>query len=109
MMINSSLAADELVNAIATEQVNVIQRVKGIGNKTALRIILELKDKIGKSAPGVGAIAPGIGGVRDEAMAALVTLGIAKGVAEKSINALLKEHGGDISLEELIKLVLRRA
>lgn len=109
MMINSSLAVNELINAIANEQVDVIRRVKGIGNKTALRIILELKDKIGKSAPEVGTTSQGIGGVRSEAMAALVTLGIAKNVAEKSVDALLKEHGSDISLEELIKLVLRRA
>jgi Holliday junction DNA helicase RuvA len=109
MMINSSLAVDELVNAIATEQVEVIRRVKGIGTKTAHRIILELKDKIGKTATEAGTHTPGIGGIRDEALAALVTLGIAKGVAEKSINLLIKEHGSDISLEELIKLVLRRA
>lgn len=109
MMINSSLTVDELISAIANEHVDVIRRVKGIGNKTAHRIILELRDKIGKGTSEVGVSAQGIGSVREEATAALVTLGIAKNVAEKSIDALIKEHGSDISLEELIKMVLRRA
>ena len=109
MMICSSLTVKEIQNAIVGEDVTTIQKVKGIGAKTAKRIILELKDKIvkeGVEAPGVGTLAQQP--VKEEALSALITLGINKNIAEKTVSAILKNNR-DISLEELIKQALRRA
>lgn len=108
MMINSSLSVDELKHAIVNGEVAAIQRVKGIGNKTAQRIILELKDKI--SLGDMGEVnKTGIGSIRNEALSALTTLGINKAIALKNIDSILQKHGGDITLEALIKMVLKQA
>lgn len=109
LMINSSLTVEELKQAIVNEEVGVIQKVKGIGNKTAHRIILELKDKIKREGLEAGTSITGSNTVRDEALSALITLGINKNVAEKSLNVILKKYGNDLTLEELIKLVLKQA
>ncbi len=109
LMINSSLTVEELRHAIVQEDVAVIQKVKGIGNKTAHRIILELKDKIQKEGIEAGIPLSSGAALRSEALSALLTLGITKNIAEKSIDGILKKYGSDISLEELIKLVLKQA
>jgi Holliday junction DNA helicase RuvA len=106
----SSLSSSEIRSAIVNEDLKVVQSIKGIGLKTAQRVILELRDKIKKEL--VGTPEPlGFGSstsqTRAEALAALVTLGIAKPVAEKSIDQILKREGNAISLEQLIKLALR--
>ncbi len=110
LMIQSSLSAEELKQAIASEDVKVIQGVKGVGAKTAQRIILELKDKIKKEGmyADVDKIRPSsYNTIRAEALSALTTLGINKSAAEKSIDAILKNSGNTITLEELIKLTLK--
>ena len=112
LMILSSLDAKELQAAIVHEDVKTIQSVKGIGGKTAQRIILELKDKMKKEGllDKTVEIAPRIdNSLKVEALSALTTLGINKSVAEKTINAIVKEYGDDMRLEELIKLALKRA
>ncbi|HNP18148.1 MAG TPA: Holliday junction branch migration protein RuvA [Fulvivirga sp.] len=112
LMIQSSLSAEELKQAIASEDVKVIQGVKGVGAKTAQRIILELKDKIKKEGmyADVDKIRPtSYNTIRSEALSALTTLGINKSAAEKSIDAILKNSGNTITLEELIKLTLKNA
>lgn len=112
LMILSSLDAKELQAAIVHEDVKTIQSVKGIGGKTAQRIILELKDKMKKEGllDKTVEIAPRIDNtLKVEALSALTTLGINKSVAEKTINAIVKEYGDDMRLEELIKLALKRA
>lgn len=113
LMILSSLNPSELQQAILHEDVRQIAAVKGIGPKTAQRIILELKDKLMKSglAPEISSTQkPGSHNtLRSEALTALVTLGINRPTAEKNIDKLLKKHGGDIDLESLIKLALRGA
>lgn len=112
LMVLSSLGPEEATNAIITEDVRTIQGVKGIGAKTAQRIILELKDKVGKEALGSDQINIPISSanaIRNEALQALVTLGINKSAAQKSIDKILKDQGADISLEELIKLALKAA
>jgi len=111
LMILSSLSPDELQSAIASENTGMIQSVKGVGAKTAQRIILELKDKMRKEGMLEKSIEIGSSvsnRLRDEALSALTTLGIAKPVAEKTIFALLKENA-NLTLEELIKLALKRA
>jgi len=112
LMVQSSLSAEELKQAIASEDVKTIQGVKGIGAKTAQRIILELKDKIRKE--GLYSEADKISTnshntLRNEALSALTTLGINKSAAEKSIDGILKNSGNTITLEELIKLTLKNA
>jgi Holliday junction DNA helicase RuvA len=98
------------------EDVKTIQSIKGIGAKTAQRAIIELKDKLKKEqilGSSVGSsttttfAASGSSKVKAEALAALVTLGIPKNVAEKSIEAILKKEGDDLTVEQLIKLALR--
>ena len=109
LMIQSSLTVEELKGAILNEEVATIQRVKGIGNKTAHRIILELKDKIRKEGFETDALKHDTMGIRSEALSALETLGIGKTVANKSIDTILKKSGTDISLEDLIKQVLKQS
>jgi len=109
MMICSSLTVTEIQNAIVEEDVATIQKVKGIGAKTAQRIILELKDKIMKEGVEARVVGkPTHHPLKEEALSALVTLGINKNVAEKTLSTIIK-NTNDISLEELIKRALRRA
>lgn len=112
LMVQSSLSAAELKQAIVNEDVKMIQSVKGIGGKTAQRIILELKDKIKKEGLFEEADKNSGGGyntLKNEALSALTTLGINKTAAEKSIDSILKSSGNTITLEELIKLSLKNA
>ncbi len=112
IMILSSLSPSELQNAIVSEDVKTIQGVKGIGSKTAQRIVLELKDKMKKEGLLEKTVEIPLkpdNTLLAEALSALVTLGIPKATAEKTINLIIKEYGSDIRLEELIKLALKRA
>jgi Holliday junction DNA helicase RuvA len=111
MVVLSYLPPAELIAAIVREDAATLQAVKGIGGKTALRLILELKDKLRKESTEE---TPGIpGGIRNtmrhEALSALVTLGINKASAEKSVDTVLKKSGNTISLEELVKQALKNA
>lgn len=111
LMILSSMSSSEIEQAIISGDVASIQGVKGIGSKTAQRIILELKDKVGKSGTSETSTPLGFlnGGnkVREEALQALVTLGFPKAIAEKNIALALKKSGSPLSLEELIKASLK--
>ncbi|MEQ8301923.1 MAG: Holliday junction branch migration protein RuvA [Cyclobacteriaceae bacterium] len=111
LVVLSYLPPDELHGAIVAENVSALQAVKGIGGKTAQRIILELKDKFRKDTGSEGIGITGIkhNTMRNEALTALMTLGIGKGAAEKSIDTVLKKSGNTISLEELVKLALKNA
>ena len=111
MVVLSYLPPAELRQAIVTENVGALQAVKGIGGKTAQRIILELKDKLRKEPVGETG---GIAGIkhntmRQEALTALMTLGIGKAAAEKSIDTVLTKSGNTVSLEELVKMALKNA
>ncbi len=112
LMLFSSLTTTELREALLTGNVKLIQSVKGIGAKTAQRVVLELKDKINKGAapamPGVAAAEiPAAQGNYSTALEALTALGIQKSAAEKNIQAVLKQHGSQLPLEEIIKLSLK--
>ena len=112
LMVLSSLSPEEVEHAILSEDVRSIQAVKGIGAKTARRIILELKDKIGKNQAETSlqnGVISGTNAIRNEALAALVTLGINKVAAQKAIDKILKNADGQVSLENLIKLALKNA
>ncbi len=111
LMILSSLSTEEVEQAILSGNVATIQAVKGIGAKTAQRIILELKDKVGKSSSIDPSTSLGFlksnNKIQEEALQALMTLGFPKAVAEKNIAQVLKKNTGEISLEDLIKASLK--
>lgn len=107
----SSLTVDELRTAIQTQDVKKVQRVKGIGAKTAQRIVLELADKMGV----VGSRQPSVGGQqanqsRDEALTALTMLGFAKPAVEKLLMSQdwKNADGTPMTVEEIIKEGLKR-
>lgn len=108
LMILSSLSPEDLYQAIRSEDALALKRVKGIGAKTAARIILELKDKI-KLDEGsfVSGSASGKSQMKEEALAALVNLGLNKALMLKRVDKILKDNGPDISVAEIIKLALR--
>lgn len=106
MLMLSSFSHERILTAISQGDVDFLKGVKGIGIKTAQRIIVELQDKIGK-----GVIAPEFLGIvhntrKDEALIGLTTLGFGKAAAEKALNNILKTKP-DLSVEELIKEALR--
>jgi Holliday junction DNA helicase RuvA len=106
----SSLSSSEIRQGIVDEDLRLIQSIKGIGSKTAQRVILELKDKMRKDnllSTGVKSIESPSGVLKSEALAALVTLGIPKATAEKSIDTIIKREGQQLTVEQLIKLALR--
>jgi len=102
----SSMSTEEIINAILTDNVNAIKSVKGIGLKTAQRVIIELKDKV--AAAGVGSDALFTANtMKEEALAALVMLGFAKVQASNVLDKIIA--GGAVSsVEELIKLALKQ-
>lgn len=107
-LILSSLNTEELINAIATENIRVIQGVKGIGLKTAQRVIIELKDKIGKGMPQNNEkITVSYNNSRVEALSALVSLGFAKNSADGALEKIIRAEGTHLSVEELIKKALK--
>ncbi len=109
IMILSSLSANELNMAIVSSDTNKIKSVKGIGLKTAERIILELKDKVLFDDIHNDKFYDNMDNtLKDEALSALSSLGISKNIVEKHINNILQRND-DISLEDLIKEVLKRS
>ncbi len=107
----SAMTPDEVRAAILGEHDQAFSKVKGIGPKTARRLILELKDKVAKegggpTAPPVSAMADNA--LRQEALAALLALQIPRAQAQKALNKALREKPDVDSVEELIKLALRQ-
>ena len=107
-MILSSLTPDEIQKAIATENTQALESIKGIGPKSAKRIVLELKDKMSKGLPKADGGTLMIGNnLKDEALSALVMLGFNKQQAEQTVTVILKQEP-NTTVEELIKLSLKR-
>lgn len=108
-MMLSSLTTDEIRNAIIAENLNKIKSIKGIGTKSAQRLILELKDKVvkGEGSDSSVLFSTSSNSAVDEATTALVMLGFTKPNVNKAISAVLKEKPA-ASLEEIIKLSLKR-
>ena len=109
LIILSSHTAQEIQQAIVSENLRVIQGIKGIGIKTAQRLILELKDKIKKENADLGSTLPASTAslAKAEALQALIALGIAKPLAEKNLEAITKKFGDNLTVEEYIKHALR--
>ena len=107
IMMLSSLNPDELISAVTTENVAVLKGVKGIGAKTAQRIIIDLKDKLIK-IPETGQILLSPNNtIRNEALSALVMLGFVKRDAEKIVTKILQEQS-ESTVESVIKQALKR-
>lgn len=106
-MMLSSMSAKELKQAIIRGDVSLMKSIKGIGPKSAQRIIVELQDVLQRSVSEEYDGLVQQNRVVEEALAALVTLGVQRNVAEKVVAKVQKEHGQDISIEELIKQALK--
>lgn len=107
-LILSSLSTDEIQVAITAENVNLIKQVKGIGLKTAQRIVVDLRDKVSLGDASVTQIlSTSNNTLKSEALSALVMLGFARSAADKVIDQVLKEMG-QIPVEVLIKHALKR-
>lgn len=105
-LILSSLTVNELSTAIANEETKVIQNVKGIGSKTAQRIVVDLKDKVKKTEYTEEIVGAVNNTVKNEALSALVILGFSKNAASKALDKLLKQSP-DASVEVLIREALK--
>lgn len=105
----SAMTPDDIRSAIIGENEQAFSKVKGIGPKTAKRIILDLKDKMVKSSGDAPlSLLPQDNTAREEALSALVALGFARVQVQKVLNAVLKEKPSANNVEELIKLALRQ-
>src|SRR5688572_11700711 len=108
----SYMNSSELKSAIVREDVVSLQSIKGIGGKTAQRVIIELRDKLKKESWAETQPAISLGPhntMRNEALSALLTLGLPKAAAEKSVDTVLKKSGNTITLEDLVKQALKNA
>jgi Holliday junction DNA helicase RuvA len=108
----SYMTSGELKSAIVHEDAVALQAIKGIGGKTALRVIIELKDKLKKESWEETQPTVSIGPhntLRREALSALVTLGLPKATAEKSVDTVLKKSGNTVTLEDLVKQALKNS
>jgi Holliday junction DNA helicase RuvA len=108
-LILSGMTPDECKQAILSENELAFRQVKGVGPKTAKRVLIELKDKVLKS--GGEQLVIKAGGSKNQAMAealsALVTLGFLKSQAEKALNQIARDEGRDLPTEALVRMALR--
>jgi len=108
-MILSTFSPEEVIAYIHQGDVAAIKSVKGIGAKTAQRLIIDLQDKIGRvDASELEKVTFGNNTFKNDALTALTSLGIDKNRADKIIDKILKSEGQDIKLEQLIKLALKQ-
>jgi Holliday junction DNA helicase RuvA len=105
-LILSSLTPEDIYGAITGDNPSVLQSVKGVGGKTAKRIILDLKDKLSKAEMGFEKVDVSHNTMRDEALSGLLILGFSKTIASKAVDRILKS-GSVSSVEELIKEALK--
>ncbi len=106
IMMLSSYLPDDLREAILKENVNLLKSIKGIGAKTALRVIIELKDKVGKGSASDKIFKSGDSVVRNEALSALEMLGFNRKVVEKSLDQIIATQPG-LTVEQLLKIALK--
>jgi holliday junction DNA helicase RuvA len=106
-MMLSSITPTEIQTAIVSGNVALIQRIKGIGPKSAQRVILELQDKLRKEGSETLSVAPLNPSVKDEALSALVMLGFARNAVEKVLEQQMSKIDGVITVEQLIKIALK--
>ena len=105
-VILSTYNSSEIVSYITSADVSAIQHVKGIGAKTAQRIIIDLKDKLAKGLPTSDILFEKDNTIKQESLSALLALGFAKKGAEQKIDKVLKENPEITSVEDLVKMAL---
>jgi Holliday junction DNA helicase RuvA len=105
-MMLSSISPEEVEKAILGSDVNTLKSVKGIGLKTAQRIIVDLKDKLGKQAGSGEIFAIADNTNREEALSALVMLGFAKNAVSKVLDKIVREEK-NLTVEDMIKRALK--
>ncbi len=106
-LILSSLTPGDVSEAIINAKVGLLQKVKGIGGKTAQRIIIDLKDKLVKDTGIREFLGTSHNTNKEEALSALTLLGFNKALAEKTVDKILQDEGSSISVEQLIKSALK--
>ena len=106
IMMLSSYLPDDLTEAILTDNVNLLKGIKGIGAKTAQRVIIDLKDKVGKGFASDKIFKSGNSVVRNEALSALEMLGFNKKAVEISLDQILASKP-DLTVEQLLKIALK--
>ncbi|HOW30139.1 MAG TPA: Holliday junction branch migration protein RuvA [Bacteroidales bacterium] len=106
-LILSALTPDEVVDAIVTENVRALQSVKGIGGKSALRLIVDLKGKLSKESITKEIFGAKHNTGKAEALSALVMLGFNKAAADKALDGIIKSEGTAVPVEQLIKSALK--
>ncbi len=105
-MMLSSMSPKELVEAILNQNISLLQSIKGIGAKTAQRVVIELKDKVDKNVES-GNIFVGVHNTnKEQALTALVNLGFSKPTSDAALNKILK-FDGSLGVEDLIKQALK--
>lgn len=111
-MILSAMTVDQATQSIQSGDVNAMKSVKGIGAKTAQRIIIDLQDKLGAidSSAGLSSGAEAVvhNNSRQEALIALTTLGFDRGRCEKTLDQIMKDSPDMTAVEDLIKHALKR-
>jgi len=110
-MMLSGMLPEEIIRAIVQGDARQLEQIKGIGKKSAERLVLELKDKLSKIAmnnnPLGGFAAVNKSTPHQDAVQALMSLGIQKAIAEKAVEKTVKSEGADLSVEALIKMALK--
>jgi Holliday junction DNA helicase RuvA len=107
-MMLSSMKPEEITRAILQGNARQLESIKGIGKKSAERIILELRDKVGKGREEMANISSSAGNtLEQDALNALITLGIARPAAESAIKKVISEVSGTDKVEDLIKKALK--
>lgn len=112
----SGMSADEIIAAIRTDNLARLTSIPGVGKKTAERLVIELRDKVGELSSGSSSAAAGAGGgaaansadeVFDDALSALVNLGYQRALAEKALQQSAKE-GTEVTVQKLLRAALQR-
>ncbi len=103
----SSVSPGELITAIANGEVGVLQRIKGIGAKTAQRIIIDLKDKVSREMFPREKSGFLHNTKKEEALSGLIILGFPKMLADKALNKIIESEGTGLTVEQLIKHALK--
>jgi holliday junction DNA helicase RuvA len=103
----SSASADEISDAIIQGDVSFLKAIKGIGAKTAQRIIVDLQDSLRKTREEAPVQLTVTNGKLNEAINALITLGFPAANAEKAVKLVAKQNGADVSIEDILKQALK--
>ena len=105
----SGMSVDDMRSAIIHEQVATLNKIKGIGPKTAKRIILDLKDKVLKDGAVADSLSPSISNtMADEALSAMIALGFPRNTVNKQLNAIMANQTDITQVEDLIKAALKQ-